>query len=209
MAAKPSVITGGFERAGVLPFDPQAPDRSKLLPGSVFEPDTTKDHPTALDGQTSISVEEQTEGQQQVDCDITLNIQQSSQQGSDDQPCHGESQSRDDIKSRSCVESPTDVSLDKISKDKKSIVEHYSCVTPNNVSATPLQKEILSPKDTADLQANLFQDQQSENLSVSLLSRSSSNLQHGKTLNPPHSLHKSPMTLKTLPPNQSLNEKYP
>ena len=35
---KPGIISNGFRRAGISPWDPSAPDTSKLLPGTVFQP---------------------------------------------------------------------------------------------------------------------------------------------------------------------------
>ena len=35
--AKPKLIANGFRRAGIFPWNPQAPDKDKLLPGTIFQ----------------------------------------------------------------------------------------------------------------------------------------------------------------------------
>ena len=39
---KPGIISNGFRRAGISPWDPSAPDISKLLPGTVFQSTTSQ-----------------------------------------------------------------------------------------------------------------------------------------------------------------------
>ena len=34
---KPGLITNGFRRAGLSPWNPESPDTSKLIPSSIFE----------------------------------------------------------------------------------------------------------------------------------------------------------------------------
>ena len=45
--SKPSVISNGFKRAGIQPWDKMAPDTTKLLPGTVFENSTSTEDPSS------------------------------------------------------------------------------------------------------------------------------------------------------------------
>ena len=49
--AKPNLVQNGFKRAGLFPWNKAAPDRSKLLPGTVFT--SSHDNQSSLTAQSS------------------------------------------------------------------------------------------------------------------------------------------------------------
>ena len=69
---RPDLISNGFKRAGIFPWDPTAPDTDKLLPGTIFQ---TSDIPVLNEPQQVMEDNEiQSAGQSPVDAGMDVDI---------------------------------------------------------------------------------------------------------------------------------------
>jgi hypothetical protein len=53
--SKPDLIANGFKRSGIFPWNPQAPDQTKLLPGTIFQKPTDATLPPEHDSQVDFT----------------------------------------------------------------------------------------------------------------------------------------------------------
>ena len=66
---KKDVIPNGFRRAGIVPWNREAPDTSKLLPGTIFQPSQVEVQsnsssilPSQLDGEIDALLQQSQQG---------------------------------------------------------------------------------------------------------------------------------------------------
>ena len=63
---KPDLLANGFKRSGICPFNPGAPDKSKLLPATIFEP-SADSSPGSVEQTTQSSPPQPTPGSSSMD----------------------------------------------------------------------------------------------------------------------------------------------